>query len=210
MDRTRVLGTLVFSLALLLAPTTAFAQEHDDGHEGGCEGGHDEGDEGGCEGGHDEGDEGGCEGGHDDGHEGGGGHGGPGPMVCRTDLVSGRNHIVVGYLVVRERRCVEGGYNVTFHANPGYCLAQTHLHVVDDGDEIPVTRSGNPVPGLFEHAQPHACVDRVRYPFESFEPGTVLAAHAVMGPDGETAWAEGEPFDGRSWAMYVVCGQPAP
>ena len=73
---------------------------------------------------------------------------------------------------------------------------------------IPTTGSGNPKVGKFEHSTSHSeGVNEVIYRInkEAISDVYCFAAHAVVnGPTGEeTAWAEGTPFSGENWAMYV-------
>jgi hypothetical protein len=106
---------------------------------------------------------------------------------------------------------------VTYTTTGGWVLAQTHLAVGSELDEIPQTRSGNPKVGHFPYKETHdPPVTTFTYLVDlsewGLQPGDVLyvAAHAeVLLPDEEgwqeeTAWGEGEPFPGHNWAMYMT------
>jgi hypothetical protein len=99
---------------------------------------------------------------------------------------------------------------ITFSSNGDWVIGTTHLSVGNcDEDWVPLTGSGNPQIGQFEYTEPFSIAPyEVVYviPLEDLNDNYCFAAHAeVVGPDGngETAWAEGPEFDGRSWAMYV-------
>ncbi|MFD2724917.1 hypothetical protein [Hyunsoonleella rubra] len=128
---------------------------------------------------------------------------------CETvNLIAGQNH-VAGTVNID----VEGdNLVVTFLTNTDWTIDATHLHVTNCTDEeFPSTGSGNPKIGNFEYFSVHENgVTEVVYLidlnsdeidiFDEF----CFAAHAeVRGPSSETAWAEGEDFGGKSWAMYV-------
>ena len=72
---------------------------------------------------------------------------------------------------------------------------------------MPTNGSGNPMIGHFEHSESHSeGTTEVVYliDLDALEEYFCFAAHAeVSGPSEETAWAQGEDFDGNSWAMYV-------
>lgn len=75
----------------------------------------------------------------------------------------------------------DGVLKVTFDTNDNWCLLETHLHIWKDESERPVNKKGNPVPGLFEYSETHACVDS--YTYETEENPAMdwnIAAHAVV------------------------------
>ncbi len=128
---------------------------------------------------------------------------------CKTvNLIAGQNH-VAGTVSVD----VEGdNLVITFLTNSDWTIDATHLHVTNCEDEsFPTTGSGNPKIGNFEYFSVHNDgVTEVVYILDLFEDEISIfdafcfAAHAeVSGPSAETAWAEGEDFEGKSWAMYV-------
>jgi hypothetical protein len=114
-------------------------------------------------------------------------------------------------------------YNITA-LNWG--IAETHLSVATDPNDIPQTKKQNPIPGKFD---PNTCSDHdpavTTYTYTipySFSPGQTLfiAAHAVLVKetviDGttiieeETAWADGIDFQGKNWATYIEYELPMP
>lgn len=128
---------------------------------------------------------------------------------CKTvNLIAGQNH-VAGTVNVD----IEGdNLVITFLTSAEWQLGATHLHVTNCEDEaFPTTGSGNPKIGNFEYFGVHENgVTEVVYIIDLYSDETSIynefcfAAHAeVSGPSSETAWAEGEEFDGKSWAMYV-------
>ena len=98
---------------------------------------------------------------------------------------------------------------ITYVAGPDWTIGATHLSLGDCNEQwVPTTGSGNPKVGKFEHSTEHSeGVNEVTYtfPISELTEDFCFAAHAeVSGPTGgETAWAEGDSFDGNNWAMYV-------
>lgn len=99
-------------------------------------------------------------------------------------------------------------------SSSGWTIDLTHMSIGDCEQSIPTTGSGNPKVGRFEHTEPHTeDINKVVYMIDKYaliaehelEDVYCFAAHAeVTGPNSEeTAWAEGSPFDGNNWAMYV-------
>ena len=89
-------------------------------------------------------------------------------------------------------------------------IDETHLSLSAscENPTFPVTKSGNPKIGKFEYSSSHKkSVNTVSYTIyqDNLDYEFCFAAHAVVsGPEGsETAWAEGESFGGKSWAMFV-------
>ncbi|RLD26129.1 MAG: hypothetical protein DRI75_12265, partial [Bacteroidetes bacterium] len=124
-----------------------------------------------------------------------------------TNLIAGQNYIA-GVVTVE----LEGDdLIITYTTNEDWTINATHMSIGNCEDqEIPTTGSGNPKVGKFEHSTEHSeGVNQVVYmvAWKVAEDGNhyCFAAHAeVTGPTGgETAWAEGIEFDGKSWAMYV-------
>jgi hypothetical protein len=124
-----------------------------------------------------------------------------------TNLIAGQNYIA-GVVTVE----LEGNdLIITYTTNEDWTIDATHMSIGNCEDqEIPTTGSGNPKVGKFEHSSEHSTgVNQVVYMVDWLvaEDGNryCFAAHAeVTGPTGgETAWAEGIEFDGKSWAMYI-------
>jgi hypothetical protein len=102
-------------------------------------------------------------------------------IYTSTNLYAGQN-ILVGEVTVTGS---DGNYEVTYNlTNDGYCLVETHLSVVTNASDFPMTRSGNPIPGNFEYSNSHSCVSSFTYPvtLEDFQEGdkVYIAAHAVV------------------------------
>jgi hypothetical protein len=124
-----------------------------------------------------------------------------------TNLIAGQNYIAGTVTVDTD------GENliITYSTNEEWTIDATHMSIGDCSEQsIPTTKSGNPKVGKFEHSTKHSKgTNQVTYLIDisvaNEEGGFCFAAHAeVTGPKGgETAWAEGKPFDGKSWAMYV-------
>ena len=101
---------------------------------------------------------------------------------------------------------------ISYKTNGDWNISAVHFSISQCGDELsfPSTGSGNPKIGKFEYASEHeAGVNEVSYYFnaEDLDNEFCIAAHAVVenaDGDQETAWAEGEDFGGRSWAMYAT------
>ena len=114
---------------------------------------------------------------------------------------------------------------VTYETANGYTLKQTHLYVGNCAG-IPVTNSGNPVPGQFPYASAHANITSYTYqvPISAININSCgcIAAHAVVQKrdanghviDQQTAWGNGTRINPRgNWGMkfeYCSCsgGQP--
>ncbi len=119
-----------------------------------------------------------------------------------TKLMAGQN-LKVGEISITVDRAEY--FIVTYTiTEPGYCLKETHLSVVNQYADFPVNQSGSPVVGDFEYSENHTCSDEVSYTIPMAK-GYVIAAHAVVkgqSSSSETAWAEGCNFAGDNWAMY--------
>ena len=111
---------------------------------------------------------------------------------------------------------------VNFTTTDGWCMTETHLHVATSVDEIPQTKKGNPIPGKFEYFGDYDPCDTQVVPYtipNNYETGDVviIAAHSAVqlfvevDPDTgedifryESAWCDGEDFEGKNWAMYFT------
>jgi hypothetical protein len=129
--------------------------------------------------------------------------------VCEysTNLIAGQN-IVIGTLDVTydEANLL---MTVTYNTINGWEIDATHLWV-GNCESRPANNPGNPLIGHFPYAESHPDgTTSYTYTFDIFEEGITcdgcIAAHAEAdGPNGqnETAWAEGDPYGGSSWAMF--------
>ncbi|RIA08356.1 hypothetical protein OE09_0168 [Flavobacteriaceae bacterium MAR_2010_72] len=130
--------------------------------------------------------------------------------VCSTtNLIAGQHHNAGTVSVYTD------GTNliIEYATNDDWTIGVTHLQVGDCNEGwVPLTGSGNPKVGRFDFTEPsyqdtHQVVYIISLESLGLELGDTycFAAHAeVEGPTGgETAWAEGPEFEGRSWAMFV-------
>jgi hypothetical protein len=111
--------------------------------------------------------------------------------------------------------------HVKYHAFPGYCLQETHVHVADTLDGIPQV-NGNPVPGQFASKHDElGCVSMDEHVFEGpWASGPLyIAAHASVGKPDDPEWQEtgwgvlcGQidefAFPGNKWAAYILYDVP--
>lgn len=127
-------------------------------------------------------------------------------------LLAGQ-HINVG--VVKVWNDADHLYVKYVITESGWCITETHLAVATSLGGIPMTKKENPIPGRFEENDKHACVSEETYTYNLEEKGWAacdqlfIAAHAVVRKTGckgcgstETAWGEGQSFDGSNWGMY--------
>ena len=127
------------------------------------------------------------------------------PCVTTT-LVAGQHH-EAGTVSIA---IVDGNLVVTYTTIGEWTLGTTHLSIGNCNDDwVPLNGAGNPQIGQFEFTEPSSVTDNevvyiIPLP-DGFEgQDYCFSAHAeVQGPTGgETAWAEGQQFSGKSWAMY--------
>lgn len=100
-----------------------------------------------------------------------------------------------------------------------WTLAETHVHVATSLEDIPQTKKGNPIPGHFDYSAEYVPADRITsdtfvIPVGALEEGDTIyvAAHAeVVELDGEdeiiqdeSAWGDGDDFEGANWATCIV------
>ncbi len=122
-----------------------------------------------------------------------------------TNLIAGQHHIAGTVTVDTD----EEDLIITYRTNEDWTIRATHMSIGNCEDQsIPTTGSGNPKVGKFEHHTTHNDgINEVIYRIskDAIDENYCFAAHAeVVGPTGgETAWAEGTPFDGNNWAMFV-------
>ena len=120
-----------------------------------------------------------------------------------TNLVAGQNLISGTVSIAIDN----GDLIVTYQTEGTWEIRETHLYVGDLAG-LPTNRPGNPIIGHFPYSGVHdAGTTQVVYIIPSVQPGDHLyiAAHAVVVDTStgvsETAWGEGDPIGGRSWAM---------
>ena len=140
-----------------------------------------------------------------------------------VDLIAGQ-HTDSGDVTVSND---EDTLYVTYSTQDGWELDEVHLHVACDVADIPQSKRGNPIPGRFDYKAEGLSGTEYSFaiPLEDIEclaecgEDLVIAAHAsVVNDDGtstqqETAWGDGEDFDGANWAMWFsheveCCDEP--
>lgn len=134
-----------------------------------------------------------------------------------TPLIAGQ-HINAGNVSVSND---DTYIYVTYNAENGYVLTETHLFV-GDCEAIPVTNSGNPSPGQFPYKNSHDDCTTYTYkvPIAMIPVGSCgcIAAHAALVKygangqvvDSQTGWGSGTLINpnGGNWGMkfqYCSC-----
>jgi hypothetical protein len=126
-----------------------------------------------------------------------------GALDCaEVELVAGKGS--VGKVAVSVS---SGEVYVSYSSSSGWAMREIQIAVGLSPGDIPQTKSGNPIPGHFgtksEFSTPVAsCV----FDVGRYDAGAKLyiAAHAESA-SGESAWAGGESFSGKSGARYFTC-----
>jgi hypothetical protein len=130
--------------------------------------------------------------------------GGGEPTLCHTaNLIAGQNMTIGTVSVYSDGTTVTVTYTIT---DSDWTLELSHLWIGDCTD-LPTNNPGNPRIGQFPYSESHPGATTFSYEIDvSTLDGIAeicVAAHAeAIGPTSETAWAEGIPFPGNSWAMY--------
>lgn len=142
-----------------------------------------------------------------------------------TDLIAGGGNAASAIDVGGLTLWYDDDYlYVVYTTVDGWYMTETHLSVEDDFVDIPQTKKGNPIPGKFQYSADHdPAVQEVTYTIPwTWDAGTTLsiAAHAsvmkLVGYDAfgdpmyqtETAWGDGEDFEGRNWATWFEFEDP--
>jgi len=127
-----------------------------------------------------------------------------------ADNMAGRNINIGTVSVVND----DLDLIITMETIDDWFIGETHIHVVNDPAEFPMTKKGNPIPGHFELKDTHDPMVQtfdVHYALDDLVPGdeVFIAAHAeVFLMEGEeviqeeSSWAAGIDFPGRNWATY--------
>lgn len=138
-----------------------------------------------------------------------------GSSAHAADLIVGQNTEVIGnvslwcdgaYLYVK--------YEIT---NSNWCMTKTHLHLAMSPEQIPQTKGGNPILGLFDYrglfgsnSDGNLCGGEYVYKIQlGVYTGTLyIAAHADVVNRAEhknkDAWADGVEFLGDKQAKYFT------
>ncbi|HAT65673.1 MAG TPA: hypothetical protein DCS66_13935 [Flavobacteriaceae bacterium] len=131
------------------------------------------------------------------------------PNVIYEDFLLAGQNMDSGTVTVT----VEGGnVVVNYSTNQDWVITETHLFVGDIND-LPTNGGGNPRIGHFPFSGEHTNgTTDVTYTTLGIEEGdcVYIAAHAVVTNiitgETETAWANGDPIGGNSWAMgFEAC-----
>lgn len=88
----------------------------------------------------------------------------------------------------------------------GWKIAESHIHAEFNWTDIPMNDAGNPMIGHFNYQTTHIpLADHYCLTLnEDFHGSFYIAIHAdVYNRWQESAWAEGQPFPGNSWATYI-------
>ena len=99
----------------------------------------------------------------------------------QTDLIAGQN-TVVGTVTVTSDGI---NYTITYNVDAGYCLTETHLSVVKNPDDFPMTNSGNPKNGHFEYSDYYDCGSNEPFTVPVSR-GSYIAAHGVVNCKSES------------------------
>ena len=123
-------------------------------------------------------------------------------------LVAGQN-ILSGIVTVVVNE--DGVLEVTYTTDADWVIDETHLFIGDIND-LPTNGAGNPKIGQYPYSDTHNGTVTVTYTGPELLEGdcVYISAHAVVTNtitgESETAWANGEPIGGNSWAMgFEVC-----
>lgn len=135
------------------------------------------------------------------------------------DLVAGQNLVMGSVIVGNDNKNIY----VTFKVFDYWWLNNTKVFLGTSPDQIPTTKTGNPVRGKFTVDVNHNPLVKIFthvFPLGKLVPGdsVVIAAHAdvlayekvngsIVISREETAWGKGEgTFSGKAWGWYLKCG----
>lgn len=106
------------------------------------------------------------------------------PAECsfsQTNLIAGQNTVVGTVTVTSDGT----NYTITYNVDAGYCLTETHLSIVDDPNNFPMTNSGNPKNGKFEYSNYYDCGSSEPFTVPVSK-GSYIAAHGVVNCKSES------------------------
>lgn len=125
-----------------------------------------------------------------------------------VDLIAGQ-HINVGEVTLSYDYNAQT-ISITYTLFAGWTMDESHVWV-GVCEERPANNPGNPLIGHFPYAENHAAgtyfytyvLDMATEGLDAI--GCAAMHAAVSGPNGEseTAWADGLPYGGQNWAMYL-------
>ncbi|MBT8255107.1 MAG: hypothetical protein KJO23_01075 [Bacteroidia bacterium] len=129
--------------------------------------------------------------------------------IHTTDLFAGQT-IDVGTVTVEVSP--DDDVIVTYETDGDWQIDETHLYIGPLGD-LPTNGGGNPKIGQFPLSNTHTSgTNNFVYISTTLAAGecAYIAAHAVVTNtttgQNETAWGDGDPIGGNSWAMmFEVC-----
>jgi hypothetical protein len=124
-----------------------------------------------------------------------------------TTLYAGKN-IDVGTVSVFDDNTT---LYIVYTVSEPWQISETHLHVANILEDIPMTKKGKPIPGQFDYSmdhEPKVTTYTYQVPLAGLGDPIYIAAHAVVTKDSqtETAWGDGGEFPGRDWATYLTVG----
>ena len=129
--------------------------------------------------------------------------GDPTATSYQTDLMAGQN-VVSGIVTVDV---VDGNVVVSYSTDGDWVIEETHLYIGPLAG-LPTNGGGNPQVGQFPYSDTHPVgTTDVDYTGPGLIEGecVYVAAHAVVTNtvtgETETAWGQGIPIGGNSWAM---------
>jgi hypothetical protein len=146
--------------------------------------------------------------------------------IYTTPLIAGQ-YMVVGEVpvltsIVDDSIILHVVYNIT---GPAWYLTEAHLAVAKSLYDIPMTRTGNPIPGMFPYEACDLWVQSYEFtvnptgvfglqcPVDESEATLYIAAHAVVAKvdeyceiiQAELAWGKGVRFTNRGyWGVYFT------
>jgi hypothetical protein len=118
------------------------------------------------------------------------------PLLAGQDMTAG---------TVTLSTDTSGNIFVEIDIDPGWCMTAAHVDQAASPSGFPTNSANNPKVGQFHYNLAYyTCQYWDRFQFRRAG-GNLFAVHAVVERCGkfETAWGQGDDFDGKSWAMYI-------
>jgi len=136
---------------------------------------------------------------------------------CEYELVAGQDYDAGRVEIYNKQQGSNYWLEVYIIAEDGWMIDESHVDVQFTADAIPQTKKGNPKIGKFAYSDPDSETSTQHmYKISDFgaldgcQDQVAIAVHAVVyrecGEDAqwETAWGNGEDFEGKNWAMYIL------
>ena len=134
-------------------------------------------------------------------------------QAFKVDLIAGQ-HTDVGDI------WVYGDYQhvyIKINNMGNWKITELHIDVAETCDEIPQTRTGNPIPGKFDYKRTFnpavSGIEWIELDLQGYtsENTICIAVHAVVIQtcggrilNQETAWGQGHDFPGANWGMCFI------